>query len=175
MQQTRLQCGSIYNCQRERRKHHYKPETLTARDCLALHLMSPMRRGRGGWCWLLWWLKSCNGLANKLQNVMFSKTRTNGMYSNSAAWARSTRVQSPKREEILRWNTYSSFAHLYIYFFKSMWQCDTCDKHLPKHLPFVMRYSWEISAYCCQQTSNEVFLVPAYFRQNKSFINIHKC
>ncbi len=42
---------------------------------------------------------------------MFSKTRTNGMYSNSAAWARGTRVQSPKREEILRWNTYSSFAN----------------------------------------------------------------
>ncbi len=30
-------------------------------------------------------LKSWNGLANKLQNVMFSKTRTNGMYSNRAA------------------------------------------------------------------------------------------
>ncbi len=43
-----------------------------------------------------------NGLADKLQNVMFSKTRTNGMYSNSAARARSARVQSPKREEILR-------------------------------------------------------------------------
>ncbi len=69
------------------------------------HLMSQMRRGRGGCCWLLWWLKSWNGLANKLQNVMLSKTRTNGMYSNSAAWARGTRVQSPKREEILRWNT----------------------------------------------------------------------
>ncbi len=44
---------------------------------------------------------------------MFSKTRTNGMYSNSAARARGTRVQSPKREEILRWNTYSSFANFY--------------------------------------------------------------
>ncbi len=43
---------------------------------------------------------------------MFSKTRTNGMYSNSAARARGARVQSPKREEILRWNTYSSYAHL---------------------------------------------------------------
>ncbi len=31
---------------------------------------------------------------------MFSKTRTNGMYSNSAARARGARVQSPKREEI---------------------------------------------------------------------------
>ncbi len=41
----------------ERDRHHYKPETLTARDCLALLLMSPMRRGRGGCCWLLWWLK----------------------------------------------------------------------------------------------------------------------
>ncbi len=32
--------------ERERRRHHYKHETQTARDCLALHLMSPMRRGR---------------------------------------------------------------------------------------------------------------------------------
>ncbi len=102
----------------------------------------------GGCCWLLWWLLSWNGLANKLQNVLFSKTRTNGMYSNSAARACGTRVQSPKREQILRWNPYSSFAHFY-YFFKGVWQCDTCDRHLPK---FVMRYIWEISACCCQQT-----------------------
>ncbi len=39
--------------ERERRKHHYKHKTPTARDCLALLLMSPMRRegrgeGRGG-------------------------------------------------------------------------------------------------------------------------------
>ncbi len=47
---------------------------------------------------------------------MFSKARTNGMYSNSAARARGARVQSPKREEILHWNTYSSFAHFYNYF-----------------------------------------------------------
>ncbi len=33
---------------------------------------------------------------------MFSKTHTNGMYSNSAARARGARVQSPKLEEILR-------------------------------------------------------------------------
>ncbi len=73
-------------------------ETQTARDCLALHLMSPMRRGWGGCCWLLWWLKSQNGLkrlVNKLQNVMFSKTRTNCMYSNSAARACGASVQSP--------------------------------------------------------------------------------
>ncbi len=39
--------------ERERRRHHYKHETPTARDCLALHLMSPMRRGRvvvAGYC-----------------------------------------------------------------------------------------------------------------------------
>ncbi len=50
--------------------------------------------------------KSSNGLANKLQNVMFSKTHTNGMYSNSVAQARGTRVQIPnsffKAETILR-------------------------------------------------------------------------
>ncbi len=81
--------------------NNYKHETLTARDCLVLHLMSPMRRGRGGCCWLLWWLKSRNGLkrlVNNLQNATFSKT--NCMHSNSAARARGTRVQSPKR-----WNT----------------------------------------------------------------------
>ncbi len=39
--------------ERERRKHHYRHETPTARDCLALLLISPMRRGRGGCCWLL--------------------------------------------------------------------------------------------------------------------------
>ncbi len=35
-------------------KKHYKHEAQTARDCLVLHLMSPMRRGRGVWCWLLY-------------------------------------------------------------------------------------------------------------------------
>ncbi len=70
MQQTRLQCGSIKTIsererqregeterererERERRRHHYKHKTPTARDCSALLLMSPMRRGRGGCCWLL--------------------------------------------------------------------------------------------------------------------------
>ncbi len=62
---------------------------------------------------ILFVLKSWNRLVNKLQNVMFSKKRMNGMYSNSAARARGTRVQSPKREEILRWNTYSSLANFY--------------------------------------------------------------
>ncbi len=42
-------------------------------------------------------LLSKYGLANKLQNVMFSKTRTNGMYSNSAARARGARVQSARK------------------------------------------------------------------------------
>ncbi len=39
--------------ERERERDHYKHETPTARDCSALFLMSPMRRGRGGCCWLL--------------------------------------------------------------------------------------------------------------------------
>ncbi len=61
-----------------------------------------------------------------------------------------------------------------LYFFKGVWQCDTCDKHLPK---FIMNLSiWETSACCCQQTEALMsFLVLAYFRQNKSSINIHKC
>ncbi len=122
--------------------------------------MSPMRRGRGGCCWLLWWLKSWNGLAKKLQNVMFSKTHTIfvcvlenitfcSLFANVFKQrCTSSRHQGLKHEEIVRWNTYSSFAHFYN-FFKGAWQCDTCDKHLPK---FVMRYIWEISACCCQQT-----------------------
>ncbi len=48
-------------------RHHYKHETPTARDCLALLLMSPMRRGRGGCFWF-------KRLVNKLQHVMFSTT-----------------------------------------------------------------------------------------------------
>ncbi len=39
---------------------------------------------------------------------------------------------------------------IFIIFFKGVWQCDTCDKHLPK---FVTRYIWEITACCCQQTA----------------------
>ncbi len=100
--------------ERERCRHNYKHKTPTARDCLVLLLMSPMRRGRGGYCWLLWWLKSWNGFANKLQNVMFSKACTNCMYSNSAARARCTSFQSPKHEEILRWNTVTRH-HLLIF------------------------------------------------------------
>ncbi len=100
---TALVCSvKVFKTVRERRKNHYKHEAPTARDCLALHLMSPMRRG--GCCWLLWWLKSWNGLkrlVNKLQNVMFSNTHTDCMYSNSSAWARGARVQSPKREKNL--------------------------------------------------------------------------
>ncbi len=46
---------------------------------------------------------------------MFSKTRTNCMYSNSAAQTHGARVQS-KHEEFLRLNTYSSFASFFIYF-----------------------------------------------------------
>ncbi len=87
-------------------------------------------------------------LVNKLQNVMFSKTRTNCMYSNSASQARDASVQSPKREEILRWNTVTHHLLIFIIFFEGVWQCDTCDKHLPK---FVMRYIREIFACCCQQ------------------------
>ncbi len=136
--------------------------------------MSPMRRGRGGCCWLLWWLKSwkvLKRLANELQNVMFSKTRTDGMYSNSAARARGTRIQSPKSEENLRLK-HSSFAHFYI-FFKGVWQCDTCDKHLPK---FVTRYIWEISACCCQQTeamrSSWFLHISAKIKAPSTFINV---
>ncbi len=52
---------------------------------------------------------------------MFSETRTNGMYSNSAARARGTRFQSPKHKEILCWNTYSLFAYFYL---KNLKACD---------------------------------------------------
>ncbi len=97
---------------------------------------------------------------------MFSKTRTNGMYSNSAARARGARVQSPKREEILRWNTYSSYAHLKKKI-KGMWQTSSQIRN--------EIYLKNICMLWSTNRSNKVFLVPAYFRQNKSSINIHKC
>ncbi len=70
------------------------------------HLKSPMRRRRvidDGYCMIK--DKSQNGLkrlVNKLQNVMFSNTRTDCMqcYSKSTAQARGARV--PKREKNLR-------------------------------------------------------------------------
>ncbi len=106
-----------------------------------LHLMSPMRRGRGGCCWLLWWLKSWNGLkwlVNKLQNVMFSKTRTNCMYSNSAAQTHGARVQSPKHEEIL------ALKHLLI----------ICLIFLFILSRVTMWYVWQTSS----QNRNEIYL-----------------
>ncbi len=51
-------------------------------------------------------------LENKLQNVMFSKTRTDCMYSNSSARA---------REEILHWNTVTHHLLIFIIFFKGVW------------------------------------------------------
>ncbi len=126
---------------------------------------------RKGWLLLiLWWLKSRNGLkqlVNKLQNVMFSKTRTNYMYSNSAARARAARVQSPKCEEILRWNTVTHHL-LFFFFLRRERPCDTCDKHFPK---FVMRYIWEISA--CMVNKKKHWGLCVCFRQNKSSITIH--
>ncbi len=52
--------------------------THRLRVCLALNLMSPMRRGRvddAGYCMMI----GLKRLVNKLQNVMFSNTRTNCM------------------------------------------------------------------------------------------------
>ncbi len=49
MQQTRLQCGSIKTIRERDADIITKHKTPTARDCSALLLMSPMRRGRGGW------------------------------------------------------------------------------------------------------------------------------
>ncbi len=68
-------------------------------------------------------------ICNKPQNVMFSKTRTSCMDSNSAARARGTRVQRPKR-----WNTVTHHLLICIIIFKGVLQC---DQHLPK---FIMRY-----------------------------------
>ncbi len=45
------------------------------------------------------------------------------------------RVQSPKREENLRWNsaTRQMLSNIFMNFYKAwMWQCDMCDKHLSK-------------------------------------------
>ncbi len=63
-------------------KNHYKHESPTARDCLALHLMSPMRRG-------------------SVVVAGYYDDWITRIYSNIAAGARGARVQSPKREKNL--------------------------------------------------------------------------
>ncbi len=87
-----------------------------------------------GWLLLVTvqWLKLRNGLkqlVNKLQNVMSSN-----IYTQRCALCLLARVRSPN----LRWSrvTLSCSVTCLWFFFKGMWQCDTCDKHLPK---FVMR------------------------------------
>ncbi len=75
---------------------HRQRETVSA----ASHVSDEKRKG-----WLLVVTvmieiaKSLKQLVNKLQNVMFSNTRTNCMYSNSHARARGARVQGSKSKE----------------------------------------------------------------------------
>ncbi len=100
MQQTRLQRGSI-NCQRERETQ----TSLQTRDTNSERLLSAASHvsdeKKKGWLLLVTVMIEIANLVNKLKNVMFSKTRTKCMYSNSAARARSASVQSSKREQIL--------------------------------------------------------------------------
>ncbi len=139
--------------------------STTARDCLVLHFMSPMREEEvfdAGYCMIL---KSWNGLkrlVNKLQNVMFSNTSTDCMYSNSAAWARGARVQSPSARKICAKNivTRHFLSNIFVIFLKT-WQCDTCVKHLPK---FVMRIILNICMLLSTKRSTDL---PAGFCQNK--------
>ncbi len=67
--------------------------SLQARNTDSKRLLSAAshvsgEKRKGGCCWLLWWLKSRNGLkrlVNKLQNVLFFNTHTNCIsYSNSS-------------------------------------------------------------------------------------------
>ncbi len=137
----------------------------TARDCLLLHLhlMSPTRRGKRWWLLLVtvWWLKSRNGLkqlVNKLQNVMFSNTHTDCMYSNSAARARGTRVQSPNRKENQHWNsvTRQLLCNIFIHHIVTMW----CVQQTPSQI------------YNEKKRSTEVFLgVSAKIKAPSTFIN----
>ncbi len=67
--------------EKELYKTHYKHEAPTARDCSTASHVSDEEEG---WMMLVtvWWMKSRNGfkrLVNKLQNVMFSKTRMDCM------------------------------------------------------------------------------------------------
>ncbi len=84
-------------------------KTLQARSTNSERLLSAAshvsNEKRKRWLMLVtvWWLKSRNGLkwlVNKLQNVMFSNTSTDCMYSNSAAWARGARVQDQSARKI---------------------------------------------------------------------------
>ncbi len=105
---------------------------------------SPMRRGRAIVAWLLWWLKSQNGLkrlVNKLQNVMFSNTHTNYMYSNSCMSSRRQGSESKAREKFARHLLSNSF----IYFLRhvTMWYVHQTSSqiHNENHL----------NICCCQQ------------------------
>ncbi len=122
--------------------------------------MSQMRRGLGGGRWLLWWLKSWNGLANKLQNVMFSKTRTNGMYSNSAARAGGTRVQSARK---FCAKTLTHHLLIFIFFFKRRVTSSQIHNEI---------YLRNICMLLSTNRSTEVFLhISAKIKAPSTFIN----
>ncbi len=79
------------------------------------------------------------------------EARTNAA-NTSAVWKHST--------EILLWNTYSSFAKLYKKNLNGVWQSSQIRNEIYLHAVV---------------NKQKHFLVPAYFRQNKSSINIQKC
>ncbi len=116
--------------------------------------------------WLMlvtvWW--DWNGLKRfvySLQNGMFS-TRTDCMYSNSTArasgviWAETVTCQL--------------LCNFFIIFFKSMWQCDTCVKHIPKFIMRIIYKSvvnkkqhWDLPAGFCLNKSWEKATNPSTF------------
>lgn len=98
-------------------------------------------------------------LVNGVQNAIFSNACTNcqGARVQSAHSARKICVELDTRQ--LLGNTFAIYL-----FLKGMWQCDSCDKHLPK---FVIRIINK-SAYCCQKLKKKHCDHPVGFFQNKS-------
>ncbi len=111
------------------------------------------------------WPQSLKRLVNKLQNVMFSNTRRNCIYSNSAARAHGARVQGsrPKHEENLRWKTVTRYllGNIFIIVLKA------CDNVISVTNIFQIRNDNHLLIWCCQQKEAQIFL--RVFYQNKSW------
>ncbi len=77
---------------------------------------------------------------------------------------------SPKRKEIVRWNTVTHHLLILLFFLKA------CDNVL-RVTNIFPNSEWDISENYLHAVVNKKkhWGLPACFRQNKSSINIHKC
>ncbi len=94
--------------ERERRKSHYKPKTPTARDCLVL--ISCLRWEEEGVV-VAGYCDDRNREMDYQINYRMLCFLKHALMAIFKQCCTSLRHQGSKREEILRWNTYSSFAH----------------------------------------------------------------